>query len=107
MANIKCKKLLRQVTHNGGITWETLTPTVYKIGDIIEEDSNCFGEYTKRMEWREYPVTKYMCDGYNKYSIYYQVISNDGKMWFVTGVEKKGRLLEENSMDCGYIPPTE
>ena len=45
------------------------------------------------------------CEGYDKYQdVYDQITYDSGTTWETTATTKV--LLEENSEDCGYVPPT-
>lgn len=45
------------------------------------------------------------CNGYDKYQdVYYQVSYNSGVTWTTTATTST--LIEANSTDCGYVPPT-
>ena len=107
MGNIKYQKLIRKYSDDGGLSWNILYDNgkpVYQVGNIIESPSNCTSPDTYRLEWFIVPGA-YICEGYNKYEIYVERESYDGKVWINTGKRRKGNLIEENSEDCGYIPP--
>lgn len=90
----------RQVSYDSGATWQDVSPAEYMKGDLIEADSNICG-YAVYTRWVESGST---CDGYDKYALEFEQISNDNINWTSTGESRKGRLIEANSEDCGYVP---
>lgn len=48
--------------------------------------------------------TETMCSGTTKYSVEYQMVSDDGETWSATSNSRIGELIETNSPDCGYCP---
>ena len=92
----------RQVSYDSGATWQDVSTPQYMKGDLIEADSNICG-YAVYTRWVE---SGYTCDGYNKHALEFEQISNDNINWTSTGESRKGRLIEANSEDCGYVPPS-
>ena len=49
----------------------------------------------------------YLCDNYNKYyKEKQQIYIEEQNIWQDTNRVRKGELIEEESEDCGYVPPT-
>ena len=113
--------------------WETSARTdnmEYRIGDLVEEDSYECGYRDNRWVYFEEacdedvpsgattgstdPNAMYKwdtdetttCVGYDLHYIEYEMVSYDsGTTWIKDGQERVGELIEENSSDCGYVPP--
>lgn len=101
MANILYKKLKRQYTDNG-VSW--IDMNVYKVGDVLEDPSNCQSENTKQCRWVELDLSEgYTCVGDSKYTLEVEECSTDGIIWTRTGNQREGVMIDKNSMDCGYI----
>lgn len=84
-----------EASYDGGLSWQ---PIASSAGTLIEENSYDCGYRT-----RETSGTPY-CSGYNKMiDIYTQVSYDGGTNWQTTTTVTD--MLEENSYDCGYIPP--
>ena len=119
----KYQREKQQYTYDSGRTWIDVSPANYRRGRLIEAGS----EDCNTVEWREVTgswfcigfndtqyrwVTvsgEYVCVGYNKYSIKKKQQSVDGgTTWTdVSPIEtRQGDLIEANSADCGYVPPT-
>ena len=107
--NDKYEKQKYQVSHDGGITWEDVTPIQYKKGQLIESDSaDCGYAPQPQYRWKAAPTSDYMCSGTSKYyKLYYQVSNDGGQTWQNVSPEqtKIGGLIETNSSDCGYVTP--
>ena len=91
-----------QVSHDGGLSWEDVVPTTTRIGDVYETgSSDC-------IEYRWVVSTGYVCSGTNKMTREIEEISYDsGTTWTPTGDERAAYpLIEADSPDCGYVPPT-
>ena len=80
------------------------TTNVYKRGELLEHNSFDCGylPIENYYLWRNIGT---ICDGYDKYERLQKYVSEDGNRWYETQIFKKGQLLEENSADCGYVPP--
>ena len=118
----KYQREKQQYTNDSGRTWIDVSPANYRRGRLIEagsEDCNtvewkevtgswfCIGFNETQYRW----VTvsgEYVCVGHNKYEKLKKQESIDGVNWTdVTPLETKaGSLIEANSTDCGYVPPT-
>lgn len=96
------KRLKKQVSYDSGATWQDVSPAEYMKGDLIEADSTICG-YAVYTRWVE---SGYTCVGYDKHAVEYEQTSNDNINWTYTQRSRTGRLLEANSEDCGYVPPT-
>ena len=69
-----------------------------------DSPAECSG--TTKEEWRV-DISEYICDGTTKYELMRLYISNDsGATWEATETTKKGVVLEHDSEDCGYVPPS-
>ena len=119
----KYQREKQQYTYDSGRTWIDVSPANYRRGRLIEAGS----EDCNTVEWKEVTgswfcigfndiqyrwVTvsdEYVCVGYNKYSIKKKQQSVDGgTTWTdVSPIEtRQGDLIQANSADCGYVPPT-
>ena len=80
-----------------------------QIDSLKAQVSGCCGE-TGETYYRWVTMTganDYWCDSTTKMSKEKQQMSTDGITWTDTGVVRSGStVLEENSTDCGYVPPT-
>ena len=107
--NDKYEKQKYQVSHDGGITWEDVTPIQYQKGQLIESNSeDCGYAPQPQYRWQRADTSDYMCSGTSKYyKEYYQVSYDGGQTWqkAVPEQTKIGGLIETNSSDCGYVTP--
>lgn len=107
--NNKYEKQKYQVSHDGGIVWEDVTPIQYRKGQLLESDSeDCGYVPDPQYRWKAAPTSDYMCSGTSKYyKVYYEVSYDGGQTWqhAVPEQTKRGNLIEANSTDCGYIRP--
>lgn len=105
----KYEKQKYQVSHDGGITWEDVTPIQYQKGQLIESDStDCGYAPQPQYRWQKADTSDYMCSGTSKYyKLYYEVSYDEGQTWqkAVPEQTKIGDLIESNSSDCGYVTP--
>ena len=93
------------VSLDSGQTW-TATDT-YKKGVVLEYDSVDCGYVPPSgetiYEWR---VEGTDCDGFDLYYREQKYVSDDdGNTWSPTGTYRLGSLIEQNSSECGYVPP--
>ena len=105
----KYEKLRRWVS-NDNVNW---TPTdTYKRGNLIEENSGDCG-YDPAITGNCYDyqwLGDFICDGYSKYKYLKKFVrncedcDNCSAEWVATNIYKRGDLMEEHSIDCGYIP---
>ena len=116
----KYQREKQQYSNDSGRTWIDVSPANYRRGRLIEAGS----DDCNTVEWKEVtdswfcvnaePITKwvtvsgeYVCDTGNKYAKEKEQVSEDGGMtWTDTGQTRAGTLIEVNSEDCGYTPPT-
>ena len=117
----KYQREKQQYTNDSGRTWIDVSPANYRRGRLIEAGS----EDCNTVEWKEvtgswfcigFNETQYrwvtvsgefLCDTGNKYAKEKEQVSEDGGMtWTDTGQTRAGTLIEVNSEDCGYTPPT-
>lgn len=110
MTKCKYKKLKQQQSLDGGNSWidvYQLGVLVTKKGDLIASNSSDCGYMGEYIRWVE--TIGYICDNTTrkKYAKERKQTSTDGINWTDTTEFRQGRLLEENSMDCGYAPPLE
>ena len=96
-----------QVSYDGGNTWED---TGKIIDNLIEENSVYCGYVPPTVDYRWVTVDgQYVCVGYDKYAVEKKQQSVDGgTTWTdVSPLQtRNGSLIEANSADCGYVPPT-
>ena len=104
----KYQKLYKRVSYDNGQTWSWVIPYETMKGDLIEAQSaDC--SYIVIYRWWQAPASDYICDGTSKYyKEYYQVSYDNGSTWQNVTPEqtRKGDLIEAQSTDCGYVPPT-
>jgi len=122
-AGTKYYKEVYQVSYDNGLTWEDVVPEQTRRGDIYETGSSDCIEY----RWTDMDIsTDYICDdcpapptpqyrtlttattciNYDKYVLEeYQVSYDSGVTWTTTGTSAT-TLIEADSPDCGYVPPT-
>ena len=107
--NNKYEKQKYQVSHDGGIVWEDVTPIQYQKGQLIESNSeDCGYAPQPQYRWQKADTSDYMCNGTSKYyKLYYEVSYDGGQTWekAVPEQTKIGDLIESNSSDCGYVTP--
>ena len=107
--NDKYEKQKYQVSHDGGIVWQDVTPVQYQKGQLIESNSkDCGYAPQPQYRWQKADTSDYMCSGTSKYyKLYYQVSNDGGQTWqnAVPEQTKIGDLIESNSSDCGYVTP--
>jgi hypothetical protein len=119
----------RQISIDNGETWSDMSPVEYRMGDPIEYDSvACGGGSGSEPQYRWVTITpssdpsSYICDdclepryrtisgtpyctGVDKYQdVYDQVSYDSGSTWQTTATTNV--LIEAQSTDCGYVPPT-
>lgn len=103
MAYVKSYKFKKQYSDDQGVTWYDVTPAEYvpsgdPIGyyDTLEE---CMTVYRTIQSGTT-------CVGYDKHNQdVYEVSYDNGVTWEVVSTSA-GTLIEADSPDCGYIPPT-
>lgn len=91
----------KQVSYNGGLTYENVYPIEYRAGRLLERDSgDCNPE---RFRWYVLP-NEFFCEGLTKREKEIYQVSKYGGEWQNVEPEKtrKGKVLEEKSIDCGY-----
>ena len=107
--NDKYEKQKYQVSHDGGIVWEDVTPVQYQKGQLIASNSeDCGYAPQPQYRWQKADTSDYMCNGTSKYyKLYYEVSYDGGQTWQKATPEqtKIGSLIESNSSDCGYVTP--
>lgn len=95
-----------QESFDSGTTWSVVTPTQTQLGTLVEAKSADCGYATR---WADSGWTCSGTSGYDKYNL--QVLQesfDSGATWSVVTPtqERLGTLIETDSPDCGYIPPT-
>ena len=105
MPNNKYNQLKRQYSLDGGITWHDLLPMVYKVGNVIETNSNCTDSDGCR--WVILPITEaYDCDSnYNMYQVEAEECLNENGVFVRSGNIRRYQLIEDYSIACGYSGP--
>jgi surface protein len=103
MANILYRKQKQQKSLDNGVTW--IDTGEFRVGDIIENPSNCTSDNTKQCRWVELPESEgYYCDGYSKYTMQVEECTENGLIWTRTGNSQKGNILiDAYTNDCGFV----
>ena len=118
----KYKREKQQYSNDSGRTWIDVSPANYRRGRLIEAGSDdcntvewkevtgswfCIGFNETQYRWVAVS-DEYVCVGYDKYEKLKKQESIDGVNWTdVVPLETmQGNLIEANSTDCGYVPPT-
>lgn len=97
--NNKYKVYRKYTTEDNGITW--VETNECRIVLVEENSKDCITETPTNTRWVE--TTGYICANKNKYAKEIKQISTDGgKTWTDTSEYRQGKLIEENSKDCGY-----
>ena len=95
----KYYKQKMQQSEDSGSTWTDVVPPQYRIGASAESKSYDCG-------YAERTTSGIGCDNANKVVfIYYQVSDDHGASWTTTS-STVDSVIEYNSEDCGYVPPT-
>lgn len=95
----KYQRGIKQVSYDNGSTWDNVYPAEYSATTLIEENSYDCGYRARTTSGSPY------CNGVDKYiDVYSQVSYNSGNTWTTTATTHS--LIEANSEDCGYVPPT-
>lgn len=111
MAETRCKyyKQKKQVSYDGGQTWQDVIPYQYQKGELYEyESADCGAVIVYRWTNMD-PSTDYYCEGTTKrYKQKKQVSFDGGTTWqdVVPAEYQEGGVAEQRSTDCGYVPPT-
>ena len=90
-----------------GTNW--VATNTYKRGDrVLETNSSDCGYITPSTGWTfttwNIVHNDFICEDGDKYEKLVRIVSNDNVNWITTNVYKRGILIEENSVDCGYDP---
>lgn len=103
MANILYRKQKQQKSLDNGVTW--IDTGEYRVGDIIENPSNCTSDNTKQCRWVELDASEgYYCDGYSKYTMQVEECTENGLIWTRTGNSQRGNtLIDAYTNDCGFV----
>ena len=110
MAETRCKyyKQKKQVSYDGGVTWQDVIPYEYQKGELYEyESADCGALVVYRWVNMDSSVD-YYCEGTTKYYKQKRQVSYDGGVTWrdVTPAEyQRGGVAEAQSTDCGYVPP--
>lgn len=101
----KYTKEKEQTSSDGGKTWTDTGRT--RQGSLLQANSTDCNEHTVEYRWVVVDG-QYVCVGHNKYEQLKKQESIDGGEWTDVLPLKtmKGNLIEANSADCGYVPPT-
>ena len=85
-----------QESRDTGTTWTTISSST---GSLIESNSYDCGYRTGTTSGTPY------CSGYDKYvDVYYRTSTDGGTTWVTASTTPT--LVEAQSEDCGYVPPT-
>jgi len=99
----KYTKEYYQVSYDGGSTWQNVVPQQTRAGELIESGSTDCGYIQPIYRTLSTATT---CVGYDKYTLAeYQVSYDAGFSWSTTA-SSATTLIEADSEDCGYVPPT-
>ena len=102
----KYQKQYYQVSYNGGSTWQNVSPTQTRTGNVIETNSTDCGYIAPQYRWQKAASTDYACVNYDKhYKEYYQVSYDGGTTWAnvePTSSRTSSDIIESDSADCGY-----
>ena len=97
----KYYKQKKQYSYDG-TNWYDFVPEETQRGELYQSNSPDCGYV--QPQYRTTSGTPY-CSGYDKYvEVYSQVSYNGGSTWTTTATTTS--LVEHNSSDCGYVPPT-
>ena len=101
----KYEQSREQVSYDGGNTWEDTGKTSETL--IEANSADCGYEPTVETRWVVVDG-QYECVGYDKHAVEKKQQRIDGGSWTdVTPTETRtGSVIEYNSEDCGYVPPT-
>lgn len=100
----KYYKQQKQYSVDSGSTWVNVNPAEYKMGTSAQGQSTDCGYIPPTPQYRTTSGTPY-CVGYDKYvEVYSQVSYDGGVTWITTATTPT--LVEAQSTDCGYVPPT-
>ena len=85
---------------------EWIGTNIYKRGEVLQRNSFDCGyiPVENYYLWRNIGT---LCDGFDSYERLQKYISEDGNRWYETQIIKKGQLLQQNSEECGYAPPSQ
>ena len=94
----------KQVSMDSGNTWNYISPAEYRVGRKLDDSSvDCGGGYIPQYRTLTSATT---CVGYDKYELdEYQVSYDNGRTWSTTATSAT-TLIEAQSTDCHYVPPT-
>ena len=87
---------------------ELIDDTIYQTLDACNEGNQNPDKPIEGYIYQWVTVSgEYVCNDVNKYTKEKeQKSSNNGVTWTDTGRTRQGTLIEVNSADCGYVPPT-
>ena len=95
----KYQNNIKQVSTDGGHTWEDVVPTEYSASTLIESDSYYCGYRTSATTSATY------CSNANQYVDVYSLVSRDyGETW--TTASTSTELIEEDVVECGFSART-
>ena len=99
---------------DGGQTWTAVSPSEYRVGNVIESDSSdCSGSTPSESGYTIYEfrmTSGYVCSGTTKLEKTQKYQSTDGgQTWtaVVPTVSGVGRVIEACAADCGCSEPAE
>ena len=97
----------KQQSSDGGQNWTDVEPLQTRNGSLIEANSADCGYVEPQYRWVVISGA-FVCVGFDKHEQEKQQVSYDnGQTWtdVVPENTRTGSLIEENSTDCGYVPP--
>lgn len=92
---------LRKLISDDGVNF--YTTSIFKQGDLVMTNSPDCG-YIPNGTYTKWEFDDYTCDGFAKYIRQRKYISDDNVNWYETNIYRPYSLIENNSLDCGYIP---
>ena len=103
MSYVKVYKYKKQISLDNGVTWQDVTPAEYvPSGDPI----GYYDTYNECMAQYRTIQSGTTCVGVDKHNQdVYEVSYDNGVTWEVVSTSA-GTLIEADSPDCGYVPPT-
>ena len=105
----KYYKQKKEVSYDGGLTWQDVTPPEFQKGALYEEDSpDCTPPPEPIYRWVNMDITTdWICYGTTKYYKQKKQVSYDeGQTWedVIPYEYQSGSIYETESTDCGYVP---
>ena len=94
----------KQVSYNGGVSYQDTYPLETRLGSLKEENSTDCGGVKLMSEWRVVEGDYYCDDTTKKQKLRLYESRNNGVSWTATDTYSTGATIETLSRDCGYSP---